>query len=112
MAAADGVNSTHLTENQCGGDPSDAETTQLVCKCSRSLFSSITKWCRQLEILFLKYSQFFQKDLVLFVSSAPFYFLVQLCDQLILKLKAVRISQENVTTSEEDRKDIRTTILD
>ena len=111
MAAVDGVNSMNLTENQCGGDPSDAETTQLVCECSRSPFSSITKWCHQLEILFLKYSQFFQKDLVLFVSSAPFYFLVQLCDQLILKLKAAKISQ-NVTTSEEDTKDIRPTFLD
>lgn len=41
----------------------------------------------QPETLFLKYSQFFQKDLVLFISSAPFHLLVQLCDQLILKLK-------------------------
>ena len=47
----------------------------------------------------------------MFVSSAPFYFLVQLCDQLILKLKAAKISQ-NVTTSEEDRKDIQPTFLD
>ena len=47
----------------------------------------------------------------MFVSSAPFYFLVQLCDQLILKLKAVRIAQENVTTSEEDREDMCPTYL-
>lgn len=67
-------------------DPGDSVTTQWVCQSSRRLFFSITKWCHQLQVLFLKYSQFFQKDLVLFISSAPFYFLVQLGDQLILKL--------------------------
>lgn len=36
----------------------------------------------------------FQKDLVLFVSSAPFYFLVQLCDQLILKHMEIAVSTE------------------
>lgn len=35
----------------------------------------------------LRYSQFFQKNLVLLISSATFHFLIQLCDQLILKLE-------------------------
>lgn len=43
----------------------------------------------------LRYSQLFQKNLVLFVSSATFHFLIQLCDQLVLKLKKT-ISQEDV----------------
>lgn len=91
MSAVDGVNSMnppHLPRTIHGGDPRDAETTRLVCKGSRSLSFSITKWCHQRWDLFLKYSQFFQKDLVLFISSSPFHLLVQLCDQLVLKLKA------------------------
>lgn len=93
MAAADGVNSTHRTENQCGGDPSVLRPLNWSASAAEACFHPSLNDPGQLEILFLKYSQFFQKDLVLFgVPSAPFYFLVQLCDQLILKLKAVRIS--------------------
>lgn len=68
------------------GNPSDSVTISGFVSAWKPVLST-PKWCHQLEICCLKYSQLFEKDLVLLISFAPFHLLVQLCDQLILKLK-------------------------
>lgn len=90
MPAVDGVNSINPSQGPfVAVTLGDSGTTRLVCKCSRSQwFLPPPNDAITLRFLFLKYSQFFQKDLVLFIASAPFHLLVQLCNQLILKLKA------------------------